>query len=87
MCTLCLPYFGLVQSYIMNIVRNYFNAFHAANIVKPSKIDLLHNVCAELHKGLDITNLTINPSEADDDTNTEEDKMSDNHPLTHTQSY
>ena len=87
MYKLCVPYFRLVQSYIMNIVRNDFNAFLAANIVKTSKIDLFHNICAELHEGFDITNLTINPSEADDDTNTEEDKMSDNHPLTHTQSY
>ena len=71
----------------MNIIGNYFWIQNSANIVKPCEVDLLHDICPELHEGLDITDIAINPGEADDDPNTEEDKMSDEQALTHTQSY
>ena len=71
----------------MNVIRNDFWIENSANIVKTCEVDLLHDICPELHECLDITDIAINPGEADDNSNTEEYKMSDKHALTHTQSY
>ena len=71
----------------MNEVRNYLFVLHSGNIVKPLKVDLFHDICPELHEGLDITDITINPGEAEDDSNTKDYEMSDEHSLTDAESH